>query len=65
MDEQENDFLDEIEDGDYIFVVDSEGNLRSYAMPESIEDEQDFPDNIKKIMKIFKNQTRMTQQTLH
>ena len=65
MDDQDNGFLEDIEEGDYIFVVDSEGNLRSYAMPESIEDEHDFPDNIKKIMKIFKNQAFMTQQTLH
>lgn len=65
MDEQESTFLDDIEDGDFIFVVDSDGNLRSYAMPEFIESEHDFPDNIKKIMKIFKNQAKMTQQTLH
>jgi len=65
MDTESEDFLDEIQDGDYIFVIDGSGNLKSYAVPENIEYMDEMPTNIKKIMKIFKNQAFMQQQTLH
>ena len=65
MEDESQELMEEIQDGDYIFILDASGNLKSYAVPENIEYMDEMPPNIKKIMKIFKNQTFMQQQTLH
>ena len=65
MNEDGDEFHDEIEEEDYIFVIDSEGNLKSYALPEHLECEEEMPESIKKIMKIFKQQRVFNHQTIH
>lgn len=55
----------EVGEGDYIFIIDREGNLKSYALPEGLEDYDEVPTSIEKIMKIFKAQRSYTQHTIH
>ena len=52
QEQQEEDLFDEIEEDDYIFIIDKKGKLKAAMMPD-----EDFkiPTNVQKIMKIFKN----------
>jgi hypothetical protein len=63
--EQDGDFFAEIDEGDYIFIIDVQGNLKSYALPESLGDHEEVPDSIEQIMKIFAASRSYTQQTIH
>lgn len=47
----EDDFIDSIAEGDYIFVVDSKGNLKSVLLPE--DSFAETPDRVQKVMHIF------------
>lgn len=47
----EDDFVDSIADGDYIFVMDSKGNLKSVLLPEDTMSET--PEKVQKVMSIF------------
>ena len=64
-DKEVDEDFEEIEQGDYIFVIDVYGNLKSYALPENLEDDDELPDSIEQIMKIFKRQRSFVQQTIH
>jgi hypothetical protein len=50
--EEEDDVMDSIADDDYIFIMDSEGNLKSVMLPEEYTT-QITPENVEKVMKIF------------
>jgi hypothetical protein len=50
--EQEEDFIESIADDDYIFIMDSQGNLKSIMLPEEYTS-QITPENVEKVMKIF------------
>ena len=54
LQEQQEDLFDEIEDDDYIFIIDKKGKLKAAMMPNDPEDFK-IPPNVQKIMKIFKN----------
>lgn len=48
----EGDFLDSLADDDYVFVLDSDGNLKSVLMPE-IDKNSEVPDNVESVLKFF------------
>lgn len=48
----EGDFLDSLADDDYVFVLDSEGNLKSVLMPE-INQDSTVPENVESVLKFF------------
>jgi hypothetical protein len=49
---KEEDFsFEELEDGDYEFVIRADGELKSIMIPEDLMD--DPPKSVKKILKIF------------
>ncbi len=50
--EEDDDVMDSIADDDYIFIMDSEGNLKSVMLPEEYTT-QITPENVEKVMKIF------------
>lgn len=52
IEEEEDDVMDSIADDDYIFIMDSEGNLKSVMLPEEYTT-QITPENVEKVMKIF------------
>jgi hypothetical protein len=60
--DQEDEFFG---DGDYIFIIDMQGNLKSYALPETLGDDEAVPDCIEKIMEIFAASRGYTQPTIH
>ena len=63
---EEEDFSDEeFEKGDYGFIIDPEGNLKSMMFPEDLM--EDPPKTIKKILKIFGiiDIHSITDSTLH
>jgi len=59
----EGDFLDSLADDDYVFVLDSEGNLKSVLMPE-INQDSAVPDNVESVLKFF-GVSNMDPVTLH
>ena len=63
--EQEDEFFENIGDGDYIFIIDMQGNLKSYALPESLGDDDTVPDCIEKIMQLFSASRSYIQHTIH
>lgn len=48
----ESDAFDNIDDSDYIFIVGSDGNLKSILLPDGFEHAV-TPDNVTKVMEIF------------
>lgn len=52
VDFNDGDEFDDIDDTDYIFVVDVDGNLKSVLLPDGFEDAT-TPENITKILQIF------------
>ena len=63
---EEEDFSDEeFEEGDYGFIIDPRGNLKSMMFPEDLM--EDPPKTIKKILKIFgiTDINVITEKTLH
>lgn len=50
--EEDQDVMENISDDDYIFIMDSEGNLKSVMLPEEYKS-QITPENVEKVMKIF------------
>lgn len=59
----EGDFLDSLADDDYVFVLDSEGNLKSVLMPD-INKDSAVPDNVESVLKFF-GVSNMEPVTLH
>jgi hypothetical protein len=62
-DEIADDFVDSIADGDYIFVLDSDGNLKSLLLPDDYEQEL-APEKIEQALKLF-GVSAIEKQTLH
>lgn len=58
----EDDFVDSIADGDYIFVLDSKGNLKSVLLPE--DSFAETPERVQKVMHIF-GITEFANETVH
>lgn len=59
------DHLDCVNDGDFIFIVDDAGSLKTVLVPEEFDyDTNQLPKNLQRIFKIFGIQ-KLTQQTLH
>lgn len=58
----EEDFVDSIADGDYIFVMDSKGNLKSVLLPEDTMTAT--PESVQKIMDIF-GISELVNETVH
>lgn len=48
-----DDFLDNIGEEDFVFVVDKNGDLKTVLMPEECQD-GDFPEGITDVLKFFK-----------
>ena len=48
----EGDFLDSLADDDYVFVLDSEGNLKSVLMPD-MNKNSEVPANVESVLKFF------------
>lgn len=63
LDALADDFADTIDDGDYIFVLDSEGNLKSLLLPDDF-DGSAAPEKIEKALKLF-GISEIEKQTLH
>jgi hypothetical protein len=63
LDAETEDFIDSIADGDYIFVVDSDGNLKSLLLPDDYNQES-TPENVGKVMKAL-GVSAIEKQTLH
>lgn len=61
--EEEQDVMADIADDDYIFIMDSEGNLKSVLLPEEYKS-QLTPENVEKVMKIF-GISSFQNKTLH
>lgn len=61
--EEEQDVMADIADDDYIFIMDSEGNLKSVLLPEEYKS-QLTPENVEKVMKIF-GISSFQSKTLH
>ena len=58
----EDDFVDSIADGDYIFVVDAKGNLKSVLLPE--ESTMETPERVQRVMNVF-GITEFANETVH
>lgn len=61
--ENEN-FIDEfnnLAEGDFVFIVDDQGSLKTILVPEEYDD---VPNNVKKIFRIFGIKS-LANQTLH
>ncbi len=59
----EGDFLDSLDDDDFVFVIDGDGNLKSLLMPE-MADEEAVPENVVSILKFF-GIAKVDPATLH
>jgi hypothetical protein len=62
------DILDDINPEDYILVLDGTGKLRGISLPESIEDEDDVPDTIAKVITLLlehAKQSKPSNASLH
>ena len=59
----EEDFIDCISDNDFVFIVNSDGTLKTVLLPDEAT-AADMPDNVKKVMQIF-DITNFQPHTLH
>lgn len=60
---EDDDLFDNLSEDDYVFVMDSEGNLKTVMLPESF-DLDDMPDNIQQALKLF-GIGKLETRTLH
>ena len=63
IEDNEEDFIDSIADGDYIFVIDAQGKLKSVLMPETVSLDP-VPDEVQQVMGIF-DLNYMANETIH
>lgn len=64
-DENLSDYLNCLNEGDFIFIVDDSGSLKTVLVPEEFEyDTSQLPVNLQRIFKLFEIDN-FTQQTLH
>lgn len=61
--DDEDDLFDNIAEDDYVFIMDSEGNLKTVMLPEEY-DANDLPENIQKALHLF-GVSKLTNRTLH
>jgi hypothetical protein len=63
--DQEDDEDDELEDGDYGFIIGPDGELKTLMIPEDLMG--DPPNSVKRILKIFKIESlhHIEPRTLH
>lgn len=59
----ETDFLDSIEDDDFVFVLNSDGQLKTLLMPE-MADSNVVPDSVVNMLKFF-GVDKLGPETLH
>ena len=59
----EDEFIDSIADGDYIFVIDSQGKLKSMLMPEPASMDP-MPAEVQQVMGVF-DLTCYPGETIH
>lgn len=60
---EDDDFLDNIDEDDYVFIMDFEGNLKTVMLPEEY-DVNDLPENILKALELF-GVSKLQTRTLH
>jgi hypothetical protein len=63
IEDNEEDFIDSIADGDYIFVITSEGHLKSVLLPQEFESDP-VPESVQQVMTVF-GITGFENQTIH
>lgn len=63
IEDNEEDFIDSIADGDYIFVVGSDGQLKSVLLPQEFESDP-VPESVQQVMTVF-GITGFENQTIH
>ena len=59
----EDDFFDSLDDNDFVFVLNSEGELKTLVLPEQYDSDQ-VPENIINVLKVF-GLTNINSATLH
>lgn len=59
----EDEFVDSIDDGDYIFIMDQNGNLKSLLLPDDALMNV-TPDKVQQVLSIF-GLTEFSHTTLH
>lgn len=67
-DNEAYDVLDDINPEDYILVLDGNGTLRGLSLPENLQDEDDVPESIAKIITMLlenAKQTKPANESLH
>lgn len=60
---EDDEVLDHIDEEDYIFIIDAEGNLKSVLLPEE-NDVNSLPDNIQKALQLF-GVDHLSRRSLH
>lgn len=53
LDSEEYDILEDIQDEDYVFVVNGSGQLKGISWPSTLEDDEDLNTNIEEIIKFL------------
>jgi hypothetical protein len=59
----EEEFINSIDDTDFVLILNKDGNLKTFLMPEDYKD-IDLPENILKIFKLL-NVNNLESRTLH
>jgi hypothetical protein len=59
----EDEFIDSIDDTDFVLIFNKDGNLKTFLMPEDYKDIE-LPENILKIFKLL-NVNNLESRTLH
>lgn len=59
----EEEFIDSIDDTDFVLILNKDGNLKTFLMPEDYKDTE-LPENILKIFKLL-NVNNLQSRTLH
>lgn len=63
--EPSQDIVDHLNEGDFIFIIDEQGELKTVLVPEEFDiDTGSLPATVKKVFKIF-GINQLTNQTLH
>lgn len=61
----EEEFYNKLSEGDFVFIIDEQGSLKSVLVPEEFDvDVGLLPPNIKRVFKIF-GIKQLTNQTIH
>ena len=60
LDSDEYDVLEDIQDEDYVFVVNGSGQLKGISWPATLEDDEDLDINVEEIIKFLVGKFRET-----